>query len=658
MNIRLPIGALFLSIFVAACESGSSTGPAPIAFTPVPTPTGQGFVAQYAPTVDLGPYPNDIYNLPGQTLSVPVKVTRPLAAALNTLDGFSTSAEITAPFTDRLNPATLVPFNPLAATGTETIYVLDATNGVPLVAGVHYETRISTAFGTNGSVLEIVPLIPLAPDTTYVFILTDGIQSAAGVPAGPDTVFGLVRDAHLANVTTGNPGLDALLPAIGPVVDAGVGLLGLAGGSIVSAWSVSTQSIDDTLEWIDATAVAQNSLLASAGLSTASVGLLGAADIYVGYMEAPYFGNPAAPLTSFWVNASLQPLTRDDPVPIPQGGTLRLPVLATLPNAGSGQIEPANGWPAVLVIHGVTVNRTVMLTLADAFAVAGFAVIAIDLPLHGVTNTASPFYQGPGSAFGDNERHFNLDNVGPVGDLTPDGQIDNGWQILNVGNPLNARDNGRQTISDLIHLARTAPTMDFDGDTVSDIDGSRIHFVSLSLGSIFSTAFVAVNNDFSTATMSSPGGPFSQFLYDPNATDFGLPIRRGIEAQGLSFGTVGFDEFARDLQTVLDPIDPVNFAARAAANHPLHVIEILGDTAVTPALTDKVAELMGVADVSQSAFDAAGLRGIVRFTAGGHSSLFNPAIDIAVTIEMQTQTVTFAASGGTSIPIGDPTLVQ
>jgi pimeloyl-ACP methyl ester carboxylesterase len=375
-------------------------------------------------------------------------------------------------------------------------------------------------------------------------------------------------------------------------------------------------------------------------------------------MEAPYFGNPAAPLTSFWVNASLQPLTRDDPVPIPQGGTLRLPVLATLPNAGSGQIEPANGWPAVLVIHGVTVNRTVMLTLADAFAAAGFAVIAIDLPLHGVTNTTSPFYQGPGSAFGDNERHFNLDNVGPVGDLTPDGQIDNGWQILNVGNPLNARDNGRQTISDLIHLARTAPTMDFDGDTVSDIDGSRIHFVSLSLGSIFSTAFVAVNNDFSTATMSSPGGPFSQFLYDPNATDFGLPIRRGIEAQGLSFGTVGFDEFARDLQTVLDPIDPVNFAARAAANHPLHVIEILGDTAVTPALTDKVAELMGVADVSQSAFDAAGLRGIVRFTAGGHSSLFNPAIDIAVTIEMQTQTVTFAASGGTSIPIGDPTLVQ
>ena len=34
--------------------------------------------------------------------------------------------------------------------------------------------------------------------------------------------------------------------------------------------------------------------------------------------------------------------------------------------------------------------------MADSFAQAGFAVIAIDLPLHGVTDTANPFYQGPG----------------------------------------------------------------------------------------------------------------------------------------------------------------------------------------------------------------------------------------------------------------------
>ena len=56
---------VWLSIFFLAlvgCESGTSSGPAAIAFTPAPAPSGQGFVALYSPPVDVGPYPNDIYN--------------------------------------------------------------------------------------------------------------------------------------------------------------------------------------------------------------------------------------------------------------------------------------------------------------------------------------------------------------------------------------------------------------------------------------------------------------------------------------------------------------------------------------------------------------------------------------------------------------------
>ena len=660
MGAAAKVWVIFAAALLAACEGGSSTGPPAIAFTPASPATGIGFTAVYAPPVDAGPYPNDIYNLPGQTLSVPVKVNRPLATALNTLDGFSTTAAITAPFNDSVNPASLIPFDPLAPTGTETLFVINASAGTPLVPGSDYKVRISTSLGTNGSVVEFVPLRPLAADTTYAFLLTSGITSTAGVNAAPDTVFRLVRDAHLAGVMTGNPGLDALLPAIGPLVDLGVNLLGLPGDAIVSAWSVSTQSTDDVLEWLDANATAEPSLLAPLGISTADLGLglPGLADIYAGWLEVPYYGNPADPLGSFWVNASLAPLTRDDPVPIAQGGQLRIPVLATLPNAASMQTKPGSGWPVVVVQHGVTVNRTVMLALADSFAQAGFAVVAIDLPLHGVTDTSSPFYQGPGSPFGDNERHFNLDNVGAIGVLAPDGQIDNGWQIFNVANPLNARDHARQTVSDLIHLARSLPSMDFDGDMAPDLDSAQRHFVSLSLGSIFSMAFLAVNDDLSTATMSSPGGPLSAFLYDPAATSFGLPIRQAIEAQGLAFGSVDFANFARDLQTVLDPIDPANYAAAAADAHPVHVIEVLADDAVPADLTDNLATLMGLADVSATLVDAGGARGIVRFTAGEHSSLFNPVPDLAVTTEMQTQTVSFAVSGGTVIPVNDTALVQ
>jgi hypothetical protein len=245
-----------------------------------------------------------------------------------------------------------------------------------------------------------------------------------------------------------------------------------------------------------------------------------------------------------------------------------------------------------------------------------------------------------------------------VGDLTPDGLIDDGWQIFNVQNPLNARDHARQTVADLIHVLRSAPNFDFDGDMASDVDSSRLHFVSVSLGSIFSTALLAVNDDFGSATMSSPGGLYSDFLFDPNAVQFGLPIRAGIEAEGLTFGTQAYDNFARDLQTVLDPVEPLNYAAAAAIGHPLHVIEILGDTAVPTGLTDKLASVMGLADISTTTTDGAGVRGIVRFNAGGHSSMFNPAIDLAVTQEMQTQAVTFALTQGTTIQISNTDIVE
>ena len=157
--------------------------------------------------------------------------------------------------------------------------------------------------------------------------------------------------------------------------------------------------------------------------------------------------------------------------------------------------------------HGITLNRTVMLAIADAFAQAGFAVVAIDLPLHGVTDTSSPFYQGPGSPFGNNERHFNLDNVGATGVFAPDGQIDDGWEILNLQNPLNARDHIRQAVADTIALARTMPTLDFpDGDANPDLDGSQIHYVGISLGSIISGVFLGVNTDVGDGHVVEPGG--------------------------------------------------------------------------------------------------------------------------------------------------------
>ena len=645
------------------CESGTSTGPEPVTFSP-PAPTGQGFAALYAPPpYNVVPYPNDIYNPVaaglGSTLNVPTGVIRPLAAAVNTLDGFSTVAKITAPFNASIDTATLIPFNPLAPTGSATVYVLNASRGVPLVPGVDYSVGLSDETGTNGSVLEITPLRPLSPKTTYLFVLTSGIKSTAGVPAAADQAFGAVRDSHLAGLGSvpGAPELDPLFPAITPLIDAAVGLLRIPGGSVAVAWSATTQSVSEVLEAVRDSAGPMPHKLAPLGITTADLGLglPGAATLYSGWIQIPYYGDPADVLGSFWVNSDFMPPTTANPQPLPRGGLLRIPVLASLPT--SGVSRGGRGWPVVLFQHGVTSNRTSMIAIADAFALGGFGMVAIDLPLHGVTDTSNHFYQGPGSPFGDNERHFNLDNVGSLGSLVPDGQIDDGWQIFNIGNPLNARDHARQTVSDLFHLARTVPELDFDGDSRPDLDADRVHFVGVSLGAIFSVPFVALNPELSTATLSSAGGPFTQFLVDPMAITFGAPLRAGVEAAGLPFGTVGFSNFIRDLQTVLDSIDPVNYAAVAASVHPIHMVGVLDDTAVPMTLINNVAQFMGLSDISSTTIDPGGVRGIVRFNRGGHGAILNPA-DLAVTVEMQTQAVTFAASGGTIIPIGNSEIVQ
>jgi pimeloyl-ACP methyl ester carboxylesterase len=652
---RLTLVSLAVVGIVSGCETGSSDEPQPIAFTPAAAPTGTGFVAMYAPPVDNVPYPNDIYNPTGTKLAVPVKVTSPLSTALNTLDGFSTTAVISAPFNGPLDQASLIPWNPLSmAPSAASIVVLNATAGTPLMPGTDYTVRISAAAGSGGGILEIVPLKPLAPRTRYAFIVTNGVRSTANVAAGADLVFGAVRDTYLAGGMSvpGQPALDPLFLVIPPLLEA-ARALGIQPSNVVVAWSMLTQSTTDVLDVVDATTAAQNATLVSAGITTAQLGLRGWADVYAGSIEIPYYGDPANPLTSFWITSQLAPPNVQNPTPIVRGGMRRIPLLATLPNSAAPgpPSQPAGGWPVVIFQHGITLNRTVMLAMADSFAAAGFAVIAIDLPLHGVTDTANPFYQAP------NERHFNMDNVGAVGVFTPDGQIDNGWQILNVANPLNARDHIRQAVADTIALKRTVPTLDFPNVPNPDLDGNRIHFVGSSLGSIISGVFLGLDSEIRTATLQSPAGPWTSILTDPQAIDFGAPIRRALSAQGLPPGTIGFDNFVRDLQTVIDPVDPVNYAADAAATHPIHVIEILGDTAVPNGPTDYIAQLWGLPSVSTTTMGAPA-EGIVRFTAGAHSSLFNPLPSQAVTFEMQQQTVGYAASGGTVIQITNTSVVQ
>ena len=115
-------------------------------------------------------------------------------------------------------------------------------------------------------------------------------------------------------------------------------------------------------------------------------------------------------------------------------------------------------------------NRTDMLAVADSFADSGFMVVAIDLPLHGLTDPTSPLYASganplysglslPGT--GSIERTFDLDVLNnTTGAAGPDGQIDSsGANFINLASLLTTRDNLREGAADLITLTRSLPNL-------------------------------------------------------------------------------------------------------------------------------------------------------------------------------------------------------
>src|SRR5699024_4659346 len=128
---------------------------------------------------------------------------------------------------------------------------------------------------------------------------------------------------------------------------------------------------------------------------------------------------------------------------------------------------------------------------------------------HGVTDQTSPLYIGntPFAAAA-MERTFDLDlQNNDSGAPGPDGIIDDsGAWFINLQSLLTSRDNLRQAQIDLSTLALNVPEMDINGDGVSDLDGSSIHFVGLSLGAMTGTPFLAVEPTVGNGVLSVAGG--------------------------------------------------------------------------------------------------------------------------------------------------------
>jgi pimeloyl-ACP methyl ester carboxylesterase len=469
--------------------------------------------------------------------------------------------------------------------------------------------------------------------------------------------------------------------------------LGLNPAHIVLSFSFTTESTVDTLALISATATAQTiTVQHPPGFTTAALGLglPGHADLYVGVLNVPYYSSKTAPLTEYWhappfpLDTTSTFVTRFNPLPVPTA-TLQIPVLVSVPNAaslyvlGGGTVPPAGGWPLLIFQHGITRNREDMFAVADSFADAGFVVVAVDLPLHGITNRsdplyatgANPLYAGLGlPASGSIERTFDFS--------TTPGVIDpSGLHFINLTSLLTARDNLREGVADLITLARSVPHLSLGA--AGGINPLSIHYLGHSLGGIVGGTLMGVLRpaDVGTATLANPGGEVAQLLRD--SPTFAPVINAGLAAQGLLAGTTLYEQFFRDAQTVVDAGDPINFIALATGSHPIHLIQVVGSATPPPAAlciaqptpagcpdqvvpnsaTQRLILAGGLTQVHPpGAAGTTALHVYVNFTAGVHGSILDPTSSPAATGEMQREAIVFALSSGTQLPVSALAPVQ
>ncbi len=659
---------------------------------------GGNLVARYNPAPDAPelPSPNNLAFIGSTDGTLNIRVDNESNAAdpkvaLNSLDGFSTVAPITTTIGAAADPGSFGPDTiKLFEVALDANGLVDTSTSLPvaLVYGVDYIAAVSSV-DPSGKTIAIVPIKPLKPKTGYLAALTTGIQSTDGRNLVPDSSYNITKSTsplHIDNVSQIKVLTDeqaVALEALRPLTNAQEAALAgqsIASSSVAVSWVFSTQSIGDVLT-VARGQVSSSSALNPASMGTASVllgGAAGIADVYAGTLTLPYYltntnSSSTDPLSKPWAGPEGINLSRFTPTPIKTSDE-NVPLLVSVPN---NVAKPAGGWPVVMFQHGITTNRSNMLAIAETLAGIGFAIVAIDLPLHGLP-PSNALYSGI-------ERTFDLDLVNnttraPGADGTADAS---GTHFINLSNLQVTRDNLRQGIADQFALFNALSTMDYDTGG-ADFDTSRIYFLGHSLGGMMGTVFAALEPNVRDIVLAMPGGGIAKLL--DGSARFGPIIEAGLAAgANLIKGTADYESFLGAAQTLMDSGDPINYTQAsnpsrdAASGRGVLMFEIVGDSednlpdqvipnnvttqaptgTVTAPLsgTDPLFTYLGLT-VGSSSTTGTNLKQVVRFTAGDHASILDPTANATVTTVMQTAVATFFATDGNTLTISNSSVVE
>ncbi|WP_321276854.1 hypothetical protein [Thiomicrorhabdus indica] len=671
---RFALGGLLVAAVFGLTGCGSESPD--VSLETVGPPAENGWVVMDFENGDI-PFPHDALfsGSADGTLNIPVVDPTDYSdpkVAMNAVDGFSTSAPISFSVTKPLN-TTDQNANQIADTLEEAVsfYKVNVDPATRAVTSVQEQLRLGVDFflaigdaQSEAKQVVLIPLKPLAPKTTYMITVDTDLLDSSNLAFNKGAIYAALSQNERNLEETAFDALEPLRQLTLAQLSA-LQAYGVNAENVIASWTLTTQSTADVLQNTLSDIDNQSLMVASTQMDTAVFGGQGLATVYAGTLTVPYYGgvpsadNPVAPLNRFWTGVQGSMLSQFNPNPVKQSDAV-IPVLMTVPKGD----KPASGWPVVMFLHGITQNRSSVLAVADSLASAGFAAVAIDMPLHGIAANSSLVSL---RIEGVSERTFDVDYVtqnqeGSVIAAQPDGvQDSSGRHFINLSHLVVTRDNLRQAVSDLKHLqaSLTSPSV------ANLLDASKVSFVGHSLGAIVGGIYQALSPS-DVAVFAMPGQQTAYLL--AGSPSFGPEIVAGLAAQGISADSAEFQQFLMAAQTVVDSADPVNYSSMIQA--PSLMFEVVGidaqsqDQVIPNSLsnaplagTEPWIWSQGLSRVSASGALKDG-KGVIRFTQGNHASLLSTQSSALVTQTMQEAMVSFIASKGNAILISDESTVQ
>lgn len=556
--------------------------------------------APTAGTMDFGaiPFPDDLYRddegviqlgeLPGEAGSVAGAFFESLRTGLREIDGFGANAPVFFAVEGDLDPASL-PADPAATVRDgAAAFLVDVDPASPdAMMRVPAEVRWSA----SRHLLSIRPADghPLHEGRAYAAVVTEAVRGVDGRALAPAETFASIRDAS-AEPTDAT---EARAWREYRSVLAGLAADGVATSSVVGLATFHVQQASDDLADVRAqlrarpTPAVSVRRVASGAALDELLGMPveerpgrdvegGVTHSHIGWVVDGTFSSPqlgsATPFThGAWArdgDATFVVRREEDvwfTLVLPQGDTSDLPL--------------------VVFQHGLGNDRSQVFAIADTLAAAGYAVLAIDIPFHGMRANAT------GALVLDAAHNFGA-TTGPdlYGDIAGDPTYVDYVGVFDEAGPYEAfhpfypRDAFRQSVADLFSAVDMIERSDLsavsaatDGPAMLGFDDGPIAFVGVSLGGILGTMFVAMEPRVGCAVLNVTGGNLTRLVERSagfNPTFFPILFPK----LGLAYGETDYENDSPAhypqlaiYQTLLDRGDSMTFAP-VLEGRPVHVL--------------------------------------------------------------------------------------